>query len=128
MATKLDQARVVWEARIRELEDLRVLGESGDLTASQARKLNGQITEAQVRLDDAERAYAVLEARQKIRPLQDSDSVPASWGAVARGELYSENVYRPDSGASFFKDMIHARDDPSAQERLVATRRKHSAG
>jgi HK97 family phage major capsid protein len=52
----------------------------------------------------------------------------ANW-AVARGELFTESVYRPDlRGRSFFRDLVDAARmrDPEASERLMAHHRETS--
>jgi HK97 family phage major capsid protein len=125
MRTKLEEARELLAQRKREFRELASEGTDESLTASEARENGRHLRAAEKLLREAENRVAVWEARQLVKPVDTEPMrgdgmgrAAAAWGAIARGELYSENVYRPDTGASFFRDMAAVRDDPSAQERL----------
>jgi HK97 family phage major capsid protein len=112
----------------RELRELTARRATEEMLASEAREVDKSIRESERELSrlerEAERLEGLVAGRQLIPVLDPATPAPSGWRATARGELYSERTYRPDQGPSFFRDVIAARDDPSAQERLLVNQRE----
>jgi HK97 family phage major capsid protein len=122
------EARHAANEQTRKLRDLYSQGLDADsMTASDKRKLDAQIRDAEAGLSrlerEAEKLEAVVSARQLVPPTADDmagrmGNGVKSWPAV-RGELaYRDNVYRPDGEHSFIRDVLFAKEgDPAAQLR-----------
>jgi HK97 family phage major capsid protein len=119
---------------VGELDELdrRIQATPDDAPKAVADALTRQFEQAHERVRQArqqvERQQAIQAARRSIPP-DSTDTTPQrgdgmnsmtkNWGAVARGELQAESIYRPDQGGGFLRDLYASqRGDAEAKERL----------
>jgi HK97 family phage major capsid protein len=159
MSNRLDDARDRVVANLLELDELGKELEKATLASEvrkiekRIRELHAEQPELREQWD---RERAIRRARQAVPPYDetrtyrgDGKTSPSlenpmnnstagsgssrfggsrNW-ATARGELFSESVYRPDErGRSFFRDLVWSArmQDPEATERLMAHHRETS--
>lgn len=119
---------------VREAEDVR------DAAEAQGRELTDrEARDAHRKLDQADQIDLILESRPKrssgaplnVLPAMEARSVPGNgrqWGAVARGQLFTESTYRPDKPEiRYFRDLMLAAEggrDPEVRERLNSNNRE----
>jgi CMP-2-keto-3-deoxyoctulosonic acid synthetase len=91
---------------VKHLDELNRVNAAA-LKASESRVHSDRVANAVKAVTDAEReldrADAFKRSRELIPPMEDHY-------ASARGSLVHEGTYGPDSGPSFFRDMVYARE------------------
>lgn len=124
--TQLDEARqrhadacdkmADWDARIQALPENSTDEEKEFLATA----FNTAKAEADRWVDQVERLDAMVAAKRAIAPAStDNNGAEAGTGGLGRVSLEEPLTYRKGGQHSFFRDLVHARNDPGATQRLA---------
>ena len=127
-----DFHRQDWEAAVDELtaldDQIQKLKPSD--SPAKIRALKSQFAAAEKRVARHSALEDIYDARRRTSGgATGVDSYPCTVGdnrsyATARGSLKYEGTYRPDTTTSFFRDIVRAKNDPEAWDRLRTNQRE----
>jgi HK97 family phage major capsid protein len=127
----IEQLRELYQNACKRVQDAAdaIDALTSDDTADAVTAAETEHTDAVAEAERAKAAVASREAVIRSREQHTPDPVdPAKPIADAKGALTVERVYRPDTGTSFYADMILAHQrDPLALERLDRNNRECAA-
>ena len=116
MGDKISEARQALSGALDEFEgavEAAAIAEGDDIAAAQERAAAAEL--------EVERRQGIVTKLEKVAEARKATPVIVPEGEERRSVITvgkEEDVYRPDNGRSFYRDLVYRNQDPAAAERL----------